>query len=100
MKELLGVPIFCGGDVRGALYVTDRRGGGSSRTEDEQVLACSSHHAGLIIEAVVVLTFATGDVRRRTAGPRTSGWCWASVSCRYRARPVTCSASSPPATMR
>lgn len=50
MKELLGVPIFCGGDVRGALYVTDRRGGGEFAPEDEQVLRVLGHHAGLIIE--------------------------------------------------
>ena len=50
MRELLGVPIFCGGTVRGALYVTDRRGGKQFGTEDEQVLRVLSHHAGLIIE--------------------------------------------------
>lgn len=50
MKELLGVPIFCGADVRGALYVTDRRGHGEFGPHDEQVLRVLSHHAGLIIE--------------------------------------------------
>ena len=51
MKELLGVPIFGGGGVRGAIYVTDRRGGGSFDEEDEQVLRLLSHHAGLIIDS-------------------------------------------------
>ena len=51
MKELLGLPIFAGGEVRGAIYVTDRRGGRKFGTEDEGVLKVLSHHAGLIIEA-------------------------------------------------
>jgi GAF domain-containing protein len=51
MKELLGVPIFAGGSVRGAIYVTDRGGGGTFDGEDEQVLRLLSHHAGLIIDA-------------------------------------------------
>jgi GAF domain-containing protein len=50
MKALLGVPIFCGGDVRGALYVTDRRGGKRFSDEDEQILRVLSRHAALIIE--------------------------------------------------
>jgi GAF domain-containing protein len=50
MKELLGLPIFCGTDIRGALYVTDRRSGKFGPT-DEQVLRVLSHHAGLIIDA-------------------------------------------------
>jgi GAF domain-containing protein len=50
MKELLGVPIFAGSDVRGALYVTDRRRG-TFTDEDEQMLNVLSRHAGLIIEA-------------------------------------------------
>jgi two-component system, NarL family, sensor histidine kinase DevS len=50
MQELLGVPIFCSGAVRGALYVTDRRGGKQFAPEDEQVLRVLGHHAGLIIE--------------------------------------------------
>jgi GAF domain-containing protein len=51
MKELLGVPIFGTGGVRGAIYVTDRRGGGAFCEEDEQVLRLLGHHAGLIIDA-------------------------------------------------
>ncbi|HYM16368.1 MAG TPA: GAF domain-containing protein [Dehalococcoidia bacterium] len=49
MRELLGVPIFCRGEVRGALYVTDRRGREPFGADDEQVLRVLSHHAGLII---------------------------------------------------
>ena len=51
MKELLGVPIFCGVDVRGALYVTDRCGGKRFGPDDKTVLKVLSRHAGLIIEA-------------------------------------------------
>jgi GAF domain-containing protein len=51
MKELLGVPIFCGGDVRGALYVTDRKNGKPFDDGDEQALKVLSRHAALIIEA-------------------------------------------------
>lgn len=50
MRELLGVPIFSSGTVRGALYVTDRRGGKRFSDEDEQVLRVLAHHAALIIE--------------------------------------------------
>jgi len=50
MKELLGVPIFSGGTVRGALYVTDRRGSKRFSDADEQVLRVLAHHAALIIE--------------------------------------------------
>jgi GAF domain-containing protein len=51
MKALLGLPIFCAGAVRGALYVTDRRGSKPFGPDDEAVLGVLSHHAGLIIEA-------------------------------------------------
>lgn len=51
MKELLGLPIFAGSEVRGALYVTDRRGNKKFGEEDEQALKVLSHHAGLIIDA-------------------------------------------------
>lgn len=51
MKELLGVPIFCNGDVRGALYVTDAGGARSFGEADRGVLNVLSRHAGLIIEA-------------------------------------------------
>lgn len=49
MKELLGVPIFSSGEVRGALYVTDRRTGRFDE-DDRTVLEVLSHHAALIIE--------------------------------------------------
>jgi GAF domain-containing protein len=51
MKALLGVPIFAGSDVRGALYVTDRKGNKRFGNGDEQVLRVLGHHAGLIIQA-------------------------------------------------
>ena len=51
MKELLGVPIMAAGDIRGALYVTDRRGRGSFSSEDEDALRALARHAGLIIAA-------------------------------------------------
>jgi GAF domain-containing protein len=51
MKELMGTPIFADGEVRGALYVTDRRGGKPFGPDDEQVLAILAHHAGLVIRA-------------------------------------------------
>jgi GAF domain-containing protein len=50
MKALIGVPVFAGGEVRGALYVTDRRGGAPFSEGDEQILRILSRHAGLIIE--------------------------------------------------
>jgi GAF domain-containing protein len=51
MKELLGVPIFCGADVRGALYVTDAAGSRTFGDADRTVVGVLAHHAGLIIEA-------------------------------------------------
>lgn len=51
MKELMGLPIFCGADVRGALYVTDRDGGRDFGADDKRVLEVLARHAGLIIEA-------------------------------------------------
>lgn len=50
MKELLGVPIFVGADVRGALYVTDPTNRKSFTPRDEHVLRVLSHHAALIID--------------------------------------------------
>ena len=50
MKELMGLPIFCGSEVRGALYVTDRKGGRMFDARDQQVLQVLSHHAALIID--------------------------------------------------
>jgi GAF domain-containing protein len=51
MKELLGLPVFCGADIRGALYVTDRKGRGQFGDDDRTVLKVLAHHAGLIIDA-------------------------------------------------
>ncbi len=51
MRALLGLPIFCRGDVRGALYVTDRRDGRPFDDRDQLALGVLARHAGLIIEA-------------------------------------------------
>jgi len=51
MRSLLGLPISARGEVRGALYVTDRRGGEPFRDEDEAALKVLARHAGLIVEA-------------------------------------------------
>ena len=51
MRSLLGLPISAHGEVRGALYVTDRRGGQPFRDEDEVALKVLARHAGLIVEA-------------------------------------------------
>ncbi|TAK55577.1 MAG: GAF domain-containing protein [Dehalococcoidia bacterium] len=51
MKALLGLPIFASGEVRGALYVTDRRDGGAFDEDDEAALRVLARHAGLIIAA-------------------------------------------------
>lgn len=50
MKTLLGVPIWTGGSVRGALYVTDRNGGRPFRDGDEVMLKVLARHAGTVIE--------------------------------------------------
>jgi two-component system sensor histidine kinase DevS len=49
MKTLLGVPVWAGGAVRGALYVTDRNGGRPFRAEDEVALRVLARHAGNVI---------------------------------------------------
>lgn len=49
MKTLLGVPIWVNGQVRGALYVTDRDGGKPFRNGDEVVLQVLARHAGSVI---------------------------------------------------
>lgn len=51
MKELMGVPIFCDTEVRGALYVTDRKGGRQFDADDKLVLEVLARHAALIIAA-------------------------------------------------
>ena len=50
MKTLLGVPIWVGTTLRGALYVTDRDGGKPFRDRDETALRVLARHAGNIIE--------------------------------------------------
>ncbi len=50
MKTLLGVPLDVAGDLRGALYVTDRDGGNPFRDADEAVLQVLAQHAGRVIE--------------------------------------------------
>lgn len=49
MRELLGLPIFAGGEVRGAIYVTDRKGGKHFGDDDRQMLEVLARHAGLVI---------------------------------------------------
>ncbi len=49
MKTLLGVPLWVGADLRGALYVTDRDGGLPFRDEDETALWILARHAGTVI---------------------------------------------------
>jgi GAF domain-containing protein len=49
MKTLLGVPVFAGGAVRGALYATDRNGGKPFREDDQSVLQVLAQHASHII---------------------------------------------------
>lgn len=50
MKTLLGVPIWCRGEVRGSLYVTDRNGGEPFTDDDEAMLLVLARHAGGIVE--------------------------------------------------
>lgn len=50
MRELLGLPIVAGAEIRGALYVTDRKRGRFGEP-DRLALAVLAHHAGLIIAA-------------------------------------------------
>jgi GAF domain-containing protein len=50
MKSLLGVPIWCRGEVRGSLYVTDRNGGDPFTDDDEAMLLVLARHAGGIVE--------------------------------------------------
>ena len=49
MKTLLGVPIWVDGNLRGALYVTDRDGGKPYRDRDETTLHVLARHAGHVI---------------------------------------------------
>jgi|CXWL01.1.fsa_nt_gi GAF domain-containing protein len=51
MKALLGLPVVASGAIRGALYVTDRKGGKPFTEDDRSALLVLAHHAGLIIDA-------------------------------------------------
>ena len=50
MRSLLGLPLWAGGSVRGALYVTDREDGRAFDDDDERLLWPLAHHAGRVIE--------------------------------------------------
>lgn len=50
MRALAGVAIWAHGAVRGALYVTDRRGGRPFDRDDERVLTTLAAHASRVIE--------------------------------------------------
>ena len=49
MKTLLGVPLDVEGQLRGALYVTDRNGGAPFQDRDEATLKVLAQHAGGVI---------------------------------------------------
>ena len=50
MKSLLGVPLWCGQEVRGSLYVTDKSGGSAFDDDDEAVLTLLARHASSVIK--------------------------------------------------
>lgn len=50
MSALVGVAIWVNGEVRGALYVTDRQGGQPFDRDDERLLTTLASHAATIIE--------------------------------------------------
>jgi len=50
MRALAGVAIWVAGEVRGALYVTDRQDGQPFDRDDERVLTTLARHAAIIIE--------------------------------------------------
>jgi GAF domain-containing protein len=51
MRTLLGLPIWVGPSLRGALYVTDRDGGLPFRDDDEVTLRVLARHAAAVIES-------------------------------------------------
>jgi len=51
MKTLMGVPIWVGPSLRGALYVTDRDGGRPFRDDDEITLRVLARHAATVIDS-------------------------------------------------
>ena len=50
MRSLAGVAIWARGEVRGALYVTDRRDGRAFDRDDERVLTTLAAHASQVVE--------------------------------------------------
>lgn len=50
MRSLLGVPLWACGDVRGSLYVTNRRDGRPFDDDDERALVVLGEHASRVIE--------------------------------------------------
>lgn len=50
MQAFLGVPLWADGEVRGALYVTDRSRGRSFSDEQEKILVTLARHASTVIE--------------------------------------------------
>jgi GAF domain-containing protein len=46
----MGVAIWANGEVRGALYVTDRRDGKLFDDDDERILTTLAEHASKVIE--------------------------------------------------
>lgn len=50
MRALVGVAIWVNGEVRGALYVTDRQDGAGFDRDDERLLTTLAAHASAVIE--------------------------------------------------
>ncbi len=50
MRSFLGVPIVARGGVIGALYLTDKLGGGAFTEEDERLIVLLAAHAAIAIE--------------------------------------------------
>jgi GAF domain-containing protein len=50
MQRMLGVALWVHGEVRGSLYVTDRRDGAPFDDDDEATLVTLAVHAGRVIE--------------------------------------------------
>ena len=50
MRALVGVAIWVHGEVRGALYVTDREDGAAFDRDDERLLTTLAAHASTVIE--------------------------------------------------
>ena len=50
MRSFLGVPIVARGGVIGALYLTDKEGGGGFTDDDERLIGLLAAHAAIAIE--------------------------------------------------